>query len=397
MLKPNTHYDILVIGAGLVGSSLVLSLQNQGFRMAVLDHDWSKSKVGGRPISLAHASVTMFKQLGLWDSFSDVTVPIRAVEVSQYRRLGILHLCAQDLGVDALGQVIPVNVLSSGLLHALYQQEGVDRFEIAELCALTVTPDRSSECQFLNNNHQLQTLTADLVIGADGSSSRVRELLNVAVKHNGEAKIALAASATITKTLTGIAHQRFTQHEVIALLPQPEPDQVALILTLSKETWQQRADWTAQAWQAYLNPMCRRQWGEALNLKLAGHYALQSQSALCTYVPGVVLIGNAAQTLYPLAAQGFNLGLRDAVALANTLVTARQQAEAIGAETVLARYQRSRESDHKRIARLTNTLSQVFGSSLPGLGAARGLGLLGLDMARSAKQAIAQLAMGFEA
>ncbi len=396
MRKPNTHYDILVIGAGLVGSSLVLSLQNQGFRIAVLDHDWSKSKLGGRPISLAHASVTIFKQLGLWASLSDFAVPIRAVEVSQSRHLGVLHLCAQDLGVDALGQVIPFNVLSAALLQAVCQQDNVDCYEIARLHALTVHHS-GSECQFFDNDNQLQALTADLVIGADGSASRVRDLLNLGVKSRGDAKIALAASATITKALAGIAHQRFTKHEVIALLPQPELDQVALILTLSKETWQQRADWTAQDWQAYLNPLCRRQWGEALDLKLLGQYALQSQSALRTYVPGAVLIGNAAQTLYPLAAQGFNLGLRDAVALAKTLVTARQQTEAIGAEAVLARYQRSRESDHKRIACLTNTLSRVFSSPLPAAGPFRGLGLLALDMTRSAKQAIAQLAMGFDA
>lgn len=396
MLKANTHYDILVIGAGLVGASAVLSLKNQGLRIAVLDHQWSKPNLGGRPISLAHASVTIFKKLGLWANLSDAALAIRAVEVSQYRRLGVLRLSAQELGVDALGHVIPFNVLNSRLLDALHQQDGVDPYEISELCALSVRHDAPSTCQFLDNNHQLQTLTADLVIGADGTSSRVRDFLNLDVKQSGEAKIALAASATITKTLAGVAHQRFTQHEVIALLPQLEPDHVALILTLSKETWQRRADWTAQEWQAYLNPLCRGQWGEAVNLKLAGQYALQSQSVSRTYVPGAVLIGNAAQTLYPLAAQGFNLGLRDAVSLVEILIAARHQGEAMGDEAVLARYHANRTRDHKRIIRLTNTLSDVFGSQLPGLGVLRGLGLLALDMTHSAKQAIAQLAMGFD-
>lgn len=390
----NLHkFDLLVVGAGLVGSSFVLALQQQGLRIALLDQQWvDPSAQGGRPISLAAGSVAIFRTLGVWEALAAHATPITQVDVSEQGVLGAVHFRAADYAVEALGYVVPFQMLAASLQHAARQQAGVESFQVAELLGLG-EDEHGRWLAWSSPDGAQHRAQGALVVGADGAASRVRDLLAIDVQREQAAKVAVYGSLRLAQPQPGVALERFAQHEVLAVLPAALHSS-GFVVTLPTDQWETRRAWSAAAWQQYCQQALGFRYGAVEEVRVLGSMPLATVIAQQSVQPGAVLLGNAAHTLYPLAAQGFNLGLRDAAALAEVLVAARQRGQALGALAVLQRYQRWRAEDQARVMRLTDSLARGFGWQVPGLRQVRGLALLAMDLVTPLKRRVARLAMG---
>lgn len=390
------EYDIIVVGGGLVGCSMVLAMQQQGLRIAVLEHHLptaaSVASQDSRPISLAHGSQCILQTLGIWPDLAEQACAIKTVHVSEQGRFGVTEISAQDYRLPALGYVVPFARLQHSLYQHAAKQSGVDFIVIDQLlsihCDLT-----GAQIQFkdMQGEHALQ---AKLLIASDGTQSTCRDLLNIDSDISDHHEMALTLSATINRNHQNTAYERFTKKGAIAILPLFEANKIRLVWTLDEKLYKKINDWPDQQLQDHLQTVFGDRLGVFSELKRGHAYPLQTRIAKEQIRESFVLLGNAAHTIYPLAAQGFNLGLRDVAVLSDVLTSAQEINKHLGDITILQSYWDWRKEDQKRTQDLTGGLAKGFGLQIPGLGVMRGLGLLATDLLPPIKNRIAKRAMG---
>lgn len=389
------RFDVVIVGAGPVGASLALALAGGSLRVAVVEArplgDPGQPSYDDKALALSLASVRILESLGIWPRLASEATPIRSVHVSQQGRLGRTKLTAREAGVEWLGQVVPARTLGDRLTAALRDASDITLFCPARLDRVAARAGALELC--LSDESGERELSAKLLAGADGSRSRVAGMAGLDRRETDYGQLALAANVTPDEAHEGRAFERFTPRGPLALLPMAgqrmglvwagRPDFVEGLLALSDEDLLERLQ------LAFGDRLGRfRRVGARKTYPLAGSRAQRVTA------PRTVLLGNAAQTLHPVAAQGFNLGLRDAAALAETLLEARAAGEDPGADTVLQRYAAWRAPDTGRTAGLTHGLVRLFERDLAPLAHARGLGLMALDLLPVAKRAFARRAMG---
>ena len=330
MPAPGT--DILVRGAGPVGCALALALQGSHLRVRIVGK--SSSKVAFRPLALSHASRLILERLDVWRSL-EVT-PIRRVHVSQQEAFGRTVMDAADAGVPALGYVTDYSALT-----ALLQ---------ARCAGLFIEEEIQARC----------------VVHAEGSAARSRE--------KRYAQDALVALVRTEPASDGTAFERFTPEGPLALLPLA--GRYALVWSCRPERAAELAQCAEALFLERLAAAAGRRPGRPVQV---GERALQPLALRvhpARVMPRAVFIGNAAQTLHPVAGQGLNLGLRDAWDLSRAFVESRDPGDA----AVLARYAASRRFDALATIRVTDALAGAFLGTNPLARAARGLALTALDL-----------------
>jgi|SRR6185295_6100502 len=330
MPAPGT--DVLVRGAGPVGCALALALRGSHLKIAILGR--TETRAALRPLALSHASRLILERLDVWRSL-EVT-PIRRVHVSQQAAFGRTVMDAADAGVPALGYVTEYSALVSVL---------------------------QSRCQPLFVDAETQ---ARCVVHAEGSLPQSRE--------KRYAQDALVALVRTEPASDATAFERFTPEGPLALLPLA--GSYALVWSCRPERAAELAQCAEERFLERLAAAAGRRPGRPVQ---AGERALQplAQRVHPTRVaPRAVYIGNAAQTLHPVAGQGLNLGLRDAWDLSRAFVESRDPGDA----AVLARYAASRSLDAQATIRVTDALAGAFLGTNPLARAARGLALTALDL-----------------
>lgn len=384
------HYDIIIIGAGLVGSSLACALQQCGFKIALLEKQLPDFTVNhttqDRPISLAYGSQQILQTLGLWKSLADLACPIQQVQVSEQQRFGGMTFRASDYHLPALGYVVPYPKLYQSLYEAAAQQTMVDVVCIEALLAID---HASSSTVSVTIAGQQQQLSADLVVAADGAESTCRGLMQIDVTRRDEKQTAMIAELVLEKPHEHVAYERFSELGTLAILPLPN-GKARLVWTYAEKDKAAIDAMSEQALLKTVNDSFHYYLGDITALNVIARFPLQTIIAKQQIKPGFVLLGNAAHFIYPIAAQGFNLGLRDAAVLAEVLCGS----DAIGELDVLQRYLDWRLPDQKRITRLTQGTSDLFELQLPFMAALRGMGLLFADLIPPIKKRIAKRAMG---
>ena len=392
-------YDIVIVGGGMVGASLALALAPLPWRIAVVEafapSSESQPSYDDRATALAEGSRRIFDTLGVWPALAPSTAPIRRIHVSDRGRFGFARLAAADYGVEALGHVVENRRLGTVLWDAL---AGCPRVDLLAPCRV-VAVDAAGEpatVEVESADGEARTLTASLVVAADGARSRTREMLGMPVRTDDYGQQALIANVTVTDGGAGDeAFERFTEEGPLALLPMTGK-RWSLVWTMSPERAAVVAQTDEPAFLAALQ--------EAFGYRLGGFeragrrqsYPLQLVAALEQRLGRVLLIGNAAHGLHPVAGQGFNLGLRDVAVLADVLASASEAGGDPGATATLEAYLDWRRADHERVISLTDSLVRLFTNPLAPVRGARALGLIGLDLIGPAKDLFARQAMGLE-
>jgi 2-octaprenyl-6-methoxyphenol hydroxylase len=391
----NETLDVLIIGGGLVGASLAIALDGSGLSVALAEA--APPRVDLQPsydernLALARASVNALESLGVVDAAAPL-VPIRRIHVSRRGDFGAARLDAAGLGLPAFGAVMPARELGNALLRRLDACRELQRIAPAQAAAIDVGMDAVDVG--LRSGDTTRSVRTRLLVGADGSESFVRGALGIDVQRHDYAQSAIVTTLTVEKPLDGLAYERFTDSGPVAVLPLGER-RAGLVLSVATE---QAADVAALDDEAFIAFVHERFGWRAGRFSRPGRrkpYPLARVLAERTTAPRSVLVGNAAQTVHPLGAQGFNLGLRDALVLAELLRAARATGADTGDATLLARYVERRAADRAATTAFSHDLVRLTGSDFLPLRIARSLGLHALDRLAPLKRGFALRGMGF--
>jgi len=370
-------FDVLIVGGGPVGAALALALRGAGLAVGQLEAQAAHTLADTRPIALSHGSRLILERLGVWDEMAGTT-PIQRIHISQRGGFGRVGLDACDAGVPALGYVIEYGVLADALARALEAGVGVDRIR-GSASAFEPGTDRAV-VQFASSRGD-DRASARLLAVADGGALPVTRMR---IRDYGQA--AVTARVTCDLPHQNVAFERFTPDGPLALLPAGEA--LALVWTTTPEYARKLCAMTEAEFLARLQEGFGGRLGRFRTASDPAWFPLALKVAARIAEPRTVVLGNAAQSLHPVAGQGLNLGLRDAWELA-ACVRGCDRAT-IGGADFLREYAARRRLDRGGGIFFTDSLVRLFSNDLAILKFARGLGLTALGAFPPARDFVAR-------
>ena len=387
-------HDLLIVGGGLAVNCLALALKNTSLRIAIIEANTREqlqdSPAGDRALALASGTVMMLEKLDSWQGISHAATPIKHIHVSDRGHFGKTRLSAQKEHVDALGYVISARDLETYVADQVLKA-GIELISPARVTGL-MSGDKEI-CVSLKQGNDALNLSARLLVGADGGLSSVRQLLNIGQHTTEYGQTAIVTTVQSSLPHKNTAYERFTASGPLALLPIAR-NQCAVVWTRSTEDANalmlgSEVDFLAELQQCFGFKL-----GE-LSLSAPRRAFPLSLIRAETMVTGrALIIGNAAHQLHPVAGQGFNLGLRDVVQLAERLIKQSDINNDIGDANFLNEYAISRKKDHDRTIGFTDAVVKIFSNKWLALALARNVGLTLLDHIPVAKTLLTRHAMG---
>lgn len=384
--------DILIIGSGFVGSALALALANCPFRVGIVEARTGLPHADTRGLALSLSSWHILQELKLTAALTEFATPIHEVQVSSEGHFGVAHFRSTDYAVPALGYVTSASVLQSQLEAAAHRIEGLTWFCPSRAVA-AVRTDLGYRVE-LQGERQGFVHTRLLVV-ADGAQSQLRDQLGFSLHRQDYHQTALIATLTLAQPLPShkIAYERCTARGALAALPL-QPNRYAMIWVQDREQAGEAAAWSDSEWLSALQQAWGYRLGRLVSVSDRRSYELESRIAKPQITAGAVLLGNAAHTLHPVAAQGLNLSLRDMRALAQVIGHTLDRGDAFSL-SVLQRYQQLRFRDQTQTTALTGALARGLSPSGSLWSQARALGIAGLEFCTPIRQWIGRRAMGF--
>lgn len=367
-------FDVVVIGGGMVGAAFACAVGRQGLKVALVegrnaDEDLNREGFDIRVSALTCASERVLKALKVWDCMSGQRItPFREMRVWDATGSGAIHFDSADIGAPTLGYIVENRMIQQAMERALSKLESVTWFRPATL------EDCRIEGDTVTARVGSVRLRTGLVVGADGTKSKLRELLNIGSSTDDYGQHALVATVRTERHHRNTAWQRFLPEGPLAFLPLPE-DLSSIVWTTTPDRGRHlmqapEGRFLEELETAFATTLGRVTWvGERATFPLrrvqADHYVQHR----------VALIGDAAHTIHPLAGQGVNLGFLDAAALAEVIRSAHSRGRDFGHRTVLRRYERWRKG-HNVVTQMTlDGFKWLFGSSSLVVGTARNMGL----------------------
>ena len=386
------EWDVVIVGGGMVGASFALALRTTKLRVLLVEgvppDSARQPSFDERTTALGNGSRQIFESLGVWRSMVGESAAIRSIHVSDAGRFGMARLEAKEQGVDAFGYVVPNRVIGRVLWQALREAPNITLAVPASLVKASLH-ENGVDLE-ITSEGRTEQVRASVAVAADGAGSVLRASAGIEAGVEDYDQVAIVVNAATERPNTGEAFERFTPSGPLAVLPVSgggyavvwavRPERATQLLALSDDEFA-RELLDAFGWRA----------GRWSRIGKRNTYPLSLSRAQETVAGRVVLIGNAAQALHPVAGQGFNLGLRDAATLAEML--ARMPSGETG--ELLGRFSAWREEDRKGVTRFTDSLVKLFGSERPALGLVRNFGLLLFDLSPTAKRALSRVSWGF--
>jgi 2-octaprenyl-6-methoxyphenol hydroxylase len=403
MQADSSSATILIIGGGMVGVTLALLLaEDPGLRITLVEAAPLPVLVPGEPLpyrpsfdarntALSRRTVATYRALGLWDELQAHATPIHSIHISDRGRFGMARLNAAEERVESFGQVIENAWLGLVLLGALRQRANVQIIDGATVTGIhqardVITADiRQGETRF--------SLSAPLLVAADGADSACRGFLGLSAEKQDYGQTAIVTTVATHLPHQHMAFERFTDAGPIALLPLPD-ERRALVWTLPSGAEEKILALDDNGFLTALQAAFGRRAGKFTRVGKRFAYPLGLMVAHHQVQPRAVILGNAAHTLHPVAGQGFNLCLRDCLALSERVMRAARQGGDIGDFALLRDYEAARATDQNNVIQFSDKLVRGFSSTLPGWTLLRNIGLVGFDLLPQAKQTLARYAMG---
>jgi 2-octaprenyl-6-methoxyphenol hydroxylase len=392
-----TQFDIVIVGGGLAGASLACALRDSGLSIAIIEaaaplRQQAPAPGNERTLALAYGSRRIFESMGVWPAIEALGVtPIARIHVSHRGSFGAARLEASEAQLPALGYVVENHSLGTALVRALDGARGVTWFCPASL--ETLERDNEAVVATVRHGDSVQRVRTRLVIGADGTHSAVRRLVGVEPERTDYEQVAIVTTVAAARAHENTAYERFTDSGPLALLPMRN-QRCAVVWSARAQDAGAIAGWDDRQFLERLQERFGDRLGRLSRPGARVSYPLGRILAPAPAQGRVVLIGNAAHTVHPVAGQGFNLGLRDVATLAEVLLEARRAGHDVGAAEVIARYVEQRARDTRVVSTFTDGLVRVFSNEFPPLALARGLGLLALDVTPTVKRRLVRMTSG---
>ena len=392
------HYDIVIAGGGMIGTSLALALAPLGLRVAVIEAVARKAAAqpsfDDRSTALSRSTQRMFEAMGLWPDIVAASTPIRGIHVSDQGRFGFSHIDASEQGVAALGYVVINRVLGGVLQNALDDLEGVDVICPARIIGIDLAPDRAT-ANVVDADGDERALSCKLLVASDGANSAVRAMMGITAQKSDYGQRAVIGNLLPEKDINCMAYERFTQQGPLAILPVAD-GRAAFVWTVAEADADRIMALDDSAFLEELQEQFGYRLGTFSRVGKRASYPLVLSKAIRLTATRSVLIGNSAHGLHPVSAQGFNLGMRDVAAIVDCIADGRSADKAFdtGNATMLEQYASWRKSDQKKLVRFTDGLVKLFGSERRPLRTLRNIGMLGFDLVPGVRSAFAKHTMG---
>ena len=401
-----TEYDIVIIGGGMVGATLALGLRQvlpleltiaviEAVDMPVDKHGPWQPSYDARSTALSAGARSIFQNLGLWDEINSRAEAITDIHVSDRGHFGMTRLHAGDHGVPALGYVVENSWLGRVLMTEVHDSEGIDWLCPVRVKSLQPASVKSSVGMELETDQSgdNSTISAGLVVLADGGRSGLAESLGLESDDLDYGQKAIVANVTPGQPHQNVAYERFTDEGPMALLPRSGGD-CALVWTMPEAMADERLQLVDDDFLNELQDRFGFRLGRFRKVGERFGYPLSLRMAREQVRPGLVVLGNAAHSLHPVAGQGFNLSLRDVQVLTELLTDAVHHGQAPGELDVLLKYFSLREKDQQQTISFSDQVVRLFSNDSMPLAGARNMGLVGMDLVFPLKDWFARQAMG---
>lgn len=389
-MTSENRYDVVIAGGGMIGTSLALALAQLDLRIAVVeavarDEDTQPS-FDDRSTTLSRSTQRTFEALGLWPQIAAASTPIRHIHVSDKGRFGFSHIDAEEQGVEALGFVVFNRVLGSVLQSAMREHANVDVLCPASIVDIDLDGDEAAAVVEGDTRREIR---APLLVAADGANSSVREMMGISAIRSEYGQTAVIGNLLTEIPIGNRAYERFTRDGPLAFLPVND-GRAAFIRVVPEGDAERVLELDDEAFLEELQELFGNRLGRLARLGKRASYPLALSRALRLTANRSVLIGNSAHGLHPVAAQGFNLGMRDVAALCDCIA----DADELGSRTMLDRYAEWRRSDQSKLVHFTDNLIGLFGSARPPLRLLRNIGMLAFDLVPGLRAEFARQTMG---
>jgi len=388
------EFDVMIVGGGMVGASLALALAPTPLKVllveAVAPAASAQPSFDERTTALGNASRRIFRQLGLWPRLEREAGVIRTIHVSDAGHFGFARLRAEEQGIDAFGYVVANRAIGGALWDQLSARAPQLTLRVpARPAAIEIEAERVAAT--LETTAGSERVSARLAVAADGADSPLRQAAGLAAESDDYGQVAIVANVAADRAHDGTAYERFTPTGPLAVLPLHDGS-YTVVWARSPAAAQETLQLPDAAFLACLQSAFGWRAGRLLRVGRRVAYPLKLTRAPRPAARRVVLIGNASQALHPVAGQGFNLGLRDAAALAEQLSAVRGDP---GSAEFTAQFAAARAADRAGVVRFTDGLVRLFADPSWPVGMARNAGLLLFDLLPPAKSALARVSAGF--
>lgn len=390
--------DVAIAGGGLVGASLALALAKLQLKVALIEAapfgSADQPSFDDRSTAISNGSRRIFEALGVWPLIEREATAIRRIHVSDRGRFGFTRIDAKEQGLNALGFVVVNRVMGAALWRRLQAEPSITVLAPAKVQSMQLQQHRQRlECAMEDG---MRIVEAKLAIAADGARSTLRQSAGIGSSTWDYEQVALVSNVLSQHFHDHVAYERFTNAGPLALLPLTE-GRLGVVWTFRPETAKEMTALSDSEFLARLQETFGFRLGRFTRVGQRQLYPLSLTRSDEYVAERLAIVGNAAQTLHPIAGQGFNLGLRDAVSLAEVLADGLAQ---VGAEfdagdgMWLQRYREWRVADRGNIVRFTDGLVRLFSQPLGPIKLLRNAGMLAFDLMPAAKDALSQLSLG---
>lgn len=386
------RHDVVIVGGGLVGASLAIALDRQGLDVGLVEATPAgqmPAVFDQRNLSFAAATVNALTVLGVMQQLRAPTGPIRRIHISRQGDFGRVQLDAGDYGREVFGQVVVARDVGEALETRLDQLTRLTRYRPARFVGFA-PGDAGCRVLRIADAGGERELRARLVVAADGTRSAVRDALGIGVDEHDYLQTLFVARVRAARAPDGTAYERFGDAGPTALLPRGDRHW-GVVHGVARAEADAVAALDEAAWLARLQREAGWRIGRLVGSGERSDYPIVRVVAQRLVAERAVLLGNAAQTIHPIGAQGFNLGLRDALTLAEEIARSDDPGEAGS----LAAYATRRQEDRERTLAFSDGLARLTANPSPLLKPLRSLGLVAVDAHASLQSFLVGGAMGF--